>query len=80
MLSGRLQLRASSSDFHPCNLMVTLEDVLGRSDPLLCGSEDYIVLEEAQATVKSLRELPVRLSTATLAGQEPFSGPESGLL
>lgn len=58
MLGGRLQLRAGSSDFHPCNLLVTLEDVLGRSDPLVCGNEDYIVLEEAQATARSLRPSP----------------------
>lgn len=46
----------------------------------MCGNEDYIVPEGAQATVRSLRELPVRLPTATLAGlREPFSGPESGL-
>lgn len=68
MLGGRLQLRAGSSDFCPCNLLVTPEDDLGRSDPLVCGNEDCIVLEEAQATVRSLRELPVRLPTATSAG------------
>lgn len=50
------------------NLTVTPGDVLGGSNPLVCGNEDYIVPEGAQATVRSLRELPVRFPTATLAG------------
>lgn len=35
--------------------MVTPGDVLGWNDPLVCGNEVYIVLEGAQASVKSLR-------------------------
>lgn len=61
VLGGWLQLRAGSWDFHSCNLMVTPGDVLGRNDPLVCGNEDCVVLEGAQATVRSVREFPVKL-------------------
>lgn len=35
--------------------MVSPGDVLGRSDPLICGNDDYIVLEGAQATVRPFK-------------------------
>lgn len=39
------------------NPMVSPGDVLGRSDPLMCGNDDYIVLEGAQATVRPLKRV-----------------------